>query len=60
MNQPPQDPQSPFGPPPYQKPKTPTWLLVLMWIGISLGILAVLAVLAAVLVFGLIAFACSK
>ena len=55
-----QPPQDPFTPAPYQKPKTPTWLLVLMWIGISLGILAVLTVLGAVLVFGLIAFACSK
>jgi len=60
MMQPPLPPQSPFTPPPYDKPKQPTWLLVLMWIGISLGILAVLAVLATVLVFGLIAFACSK
>lgn len=60
MNMPPQDPQSPFNPPPYQKPKTPTWLLVLMWIGISLGILAVIAVLGTVLVFGLIAFTCTR
>jgi hypothetical protein len=58
---PPQSPQNPFGPPPQQpREKTPTWLLVLMWIGISIGILLVGAVLVTLLFFGLVAFACSK